>query len=133
VRRLSALKDSAVNEAKAVLAFETTQLIHGTQAAEQARQASASLFGGGADSANVPTSGVTRAQLAEDGRVTTLLALCGLTSSRGEARKMVQQGAVYVGESKVEDVDARLTEADFPADGLLLRKGKKSFCKLVLQ
>ena len=80
----------------------------------------------------MPTFAWTRAQLEEDNRLTTLLNLCGLCVSRGDARKQVQQGAVVMNDQKVTDIDAVVTADMIPADGLLLRKGKKNFCRVVL-
>ena len=80
-----------------------------------------------------PTTELTRAQLEEDGRLTTLLALVGLAKSRGAARKLVEQNAVRMGEEKVTDVEYRLSPDAIPADGLLLRVGKKSYHRLVLK
>ena len=133
VRRLGALKDQQINEAKRVLAFEVTKLIHGEAEAQKAADAAQALFAGGASMDSVPTYEVTRAALREDARVTTLLAASGLCASRGEARKMVQAGAVLLGESKVTDVEACVAEADIDPDGLLMRKGKKSYCRLLLK
>ena len=133
VRRLGALKDSAINEAKRVLAFEVTKLIHGEEEALKAEDAAQALFGGNGAMQNVPTFEVNAAMLAEDNRVTSLLAMCGLCASRGEARKMVQAGAVLVGEEKVTDVEARIAAEQIGTDGLLLRKGKKNYCRLVLK
>ena len=132
VRRLGALKDSAINEAKQVLAYEVTKLIHGEEEALKAQEASKALFGGVGYLDNVPTYTVTPAMLAEDARLTTLLAACGLCSSRGEARKMVQSGAVLVGEDKATDIEQVITAGQIGENGLLLRKGKKSYCRLVL-
>ncbi len=133
VRRLGALKDSAINEAKRVLAFEATKLIHGEEAALKAQDAAQALFGGEGGMANVPTFEVNAGMLAEDNRLTTLLALCGLCASRGEARKMVQAGAVCVAEEKVADIEARIEKAQIGPDGLLLRKGKKNYCRLIIR
>ncbi len=133
VRRLGALKDSAINEAKRVLAFEITKLIHGEEEAQKAQDAAQALFGGGADSQHVPSFEVTKAALEEDNRLTTLLALCGLCSSRGEARKMVQAGAVLVGEEKIADIEHRILVDSITSDGLLLRKGKKNYCRLIIK
>lgn len=133
VRRLGALKDSAINEAKRVLAFEITKLIHGEEEAQKAQDAAQALFAGGAESEHVPSFEITQAQLQEDNRLTSLLALCGLCSSRGEARKMVQSGAVLVGEEKITDIEYRIPAESITADGLLLRKGKKNYCRLVLK
>lgn len=133
VRRLGALKDQQINEAKRVLAFEITKMIHGESEAQKAADAAQALFAGGASSQNVPTFEVTASMLEEDNRLTTLLASCGLCTSRGDARKMVQQGAVLVGDGKVTDVEARIEAAQIGPDGLLLRKGKKNYCRLILK
>lgn len=133
VRRLGALRDSAINEAKRVLAFEITTLIHGEEEAQKAQDAAQSLFGGSADSANIPSFDLTYDVFEEDNRLTSILALCGLCASRGEARKMVQAGAVMICDEKVTDIDLRIEEAAFTADGLLLRKGKKNYCRVLLK
>ena len=132
VNRLSRLEGSEINEAKKALAFECTKLVHGEEEAQKAQLASAALFAGGA-AADVPTFAWTQAQQAEDNRLTTLLHLCGLCQSRGDARKQVQQGAVVMNEQKVTDIDAVITPDMIPTDGLLLRKGKKNYCRVVLQ
>ncbi|HIQ71842.1 MAG TPA: tyrosine--tRNA ligase [Candidatus Onthenecus intestinigallinarum] len=133
VRRLGALKDSAINEAKRVLAYEVTRLVHGEEEAARAQEAAAALFGGGALAGSVPTTQITAEQLAQDARVTTLAFLCGLCASKGEARKLVQGGGLTVGEEKVTDVNAVLTAEQIGAEGILLRKGKKSYHRLVLK
>ncbi len=132
VRRLAALQGSAINEAKKTLAFECTKLVHGAEEAEKARLAAEALFSGGA-AADVPTFAVDREALLSDGRLTTMLNDCGLCVSRGDARKQVQQGAVLVADGKVTDIDFVIRPEDIPADGLLLRKGKKSYCRIVLK
>lgn len=133
VNRLAALKDNEINEAKRVLALEATALVHGREEAEKAQEAASALFGGGDLGGSVPTTEVTKAQLEEDGRLCVLLPLCGLCASRGEARKLIQAGAVTIGETKVTDVDHRLTADDIGTDGLMLRKGKKGYHRLVLK
>jgi tyrosyl-tRNA synthetase len=133
VRRLGALKDREINEAKKVLAFECTTLVHGHNEAQKAQLASASLFDGGQQSGDVPTFRIDRDTFEADKRLTTLLALCGLCASRSEARKMVQQGGIMVGDSKVTDIETAFDAGMIPADGLLLRKGKKSYCRLQLK
>ena len=133
VHRLGALKDSAINEAKRVLAYEITKMIHGETEALKAQDAAQVLFGAGGEIENVPTYTVEVATLLEDNRLTSLLALCGLCASRGEARKMVQSGAVLVGEEKITDIEYRVEAVHIGSEGLLLRKGKKNFCRLLLQ
>ena len=133
VRRLGALEGSEINEAKKVLAYEVTKLVHGEEEARKAADAAASLFGGAADSAHVPALELTADQLAVDGRVVTLLTLAKLTKSNSEARKQIEAGAVVLGEDKVTDVNAAVTAEQIGADGLLLRKGKKGYVRLVLK
>ena len=134
VRRLGALKDEKINEAKRILAFEITKLIHGEEEAQKAADAAQALFAGGGNMGSVPTFEITAALLAEDNRLTTLLNLCGLCASRGEARKMVQAGAVMIGDEKATaDVDQCIASVQIGEEGLLLRKGKKSYCRLILK
>ena len=133
VRRLGALKDAEINEAKKVLAFEITKMIHGEEEAKKAAEAAQALFAGGAASQNVPSFEIAADELAADGRITTLLASCGLCKSRGEARKMVESGAVAVNEEKVADINFTITAEMIGTDGLLLRKGKKGYCRLLVK
>ncbi len=133
VRRLGALEGSAINEAKKVLAYEVTKLVHGEEEAQKAAEAAQALFAGGANGQNVPSFEVTRAMLDEDARVTTMLALAGMCRSKSDARKQVEAGAVLVADEKVTDVNATITADMFGEDGLMLRKGKKTFCRLILK
>ena len=132
VRRLGSLPGNEINEAKKVLAFEVTRLVHGEEEATKAAAAAAALFAGGAD-ADVPSYDWSAASMAEDARLTTLLNLCGLCKSKSDARTQVQQGSVLVNNDKVTDVNMTLTADMIPADGLLIRKGKKSFCRIFLK
>ena len=133
VRRLGALEGSAINEAKKVLAYEVTKLVHGEEEARKAADAAASLFGGGMNSANVPSFELTAADLAEDARVTTMLVKSGLCKSQSEARQQIKAGAVSVAEEKVTDMNATIDAAQFGEDGLMLQKGKKGFRRLILK
>lgn len=133
VRRLGALKDSEINEAKKVLAYEVTALVHGAAEAEKAAEAAAALFGGGAMAGSVPTSDITASDLAQDARLTTLLVKCGLAKSNGDARKLIQGGGITIGEEKIDDVNKTLSPSDFPEEGLLLRKGKKSYHRVMFK
>ena len=133
VRRLGALEGSAINEAKKVLAFEVTKLVHGEEEAQKAADAAASLFGGGMNSMNVPSFELTAADLAEDARVTTMLVKSGLCKSQSEARQQIKAGAVSVADAKVTDMNATIDAAQFGEDGLMLQKGKKGFRRLILK
>ena len=133
VRRLGALEGSAINEAKKVLAYEVTKLVHGEEEAQKAADAAASLFGGGTNSANVPSFELTAADLAEDARVTTMLVKSGLCKSQSEARQQIKAGAVSVADAKVTDMNATIDASQFGEDGLMLQKGKKGFRRLILK
>ena len=132
INKLSKLEGSAINEAKTVLAYECTKLVHGEEEAQKAQMAAAALFGGGA-AADVPTYEWKQCDMEEDNRLTTLLHLCGLCQSKGDARKQIQQGAVAMADQKVTDINAVVTADMIPTDGVLLRKGKKNYCRVVLK
>ena len=131
VRELGRLEGSEKNKAKRVLAYEVTKLVHGEEEATRAQQAAEALFGGGGLSGSVPTTHISEAQLDEDARVTTWAVNCGLCKSRGEARKTVEGGGLYIGDEKVTDINQTLTPAQLQGDGVLLRRGKKSYHRFV--
>ena len=126
VRRLGALEGSAINEAKKVLAFEVTKLVHGEEEAVKAQQAAEALFGGAAAGGSIPTTEISAEDLAADARLIAWMAKVGMTKSNGEARKAVQQGGVSVNDVKVTDPDYVLT-AEALAEGIVVKKGKKTF------
>lgn len=132
VRRLGALEGSEINEAKKVLAFEVTKLVHGEEEAQKAADAAASLFSGNAGSMNIPSLTVTAEDISADGRVSTLLVKSGLCKSQGDARKQIEQNAVSIGDDKVSDAMASVTVEMIGKDGLILKKGKKGFVRIVL-
>ena len=133
VRRLSALEGSVINEAKKVLAFECTKIVHGEDEAQKAQEASAALFSGGSAMDEVPTYAISRDELEADNRLTTLLYTSGLCTSKSEARKMVMQGAVAIGDEKVTDIDTLISYEQIGSDGLLLRRGKKNYVRLMMK
>jgi len=130
---MSDWKDAKLNEAKDILAYELTSLVHGQEEAEKARAASRALFSGGADSANIPTTELTEADLV-DGAVDilTLLVKTGLCPSKGDARRNVQQGGVTANDEKVTDISRSFT-ADELREGVMIRRGKKNFNKALLK
>ena len=122
-----------LNEAKDILAYELTKLVHGQDEAEKARQAACALFGGGANAQDMPTTELTGDDLGSgEINVLNLLVRCGLCASKGEARRLVQQGGVTVGDKKVDSIDASFDCQEFTGDGLIIRKGKKVFHRAVL-
>ena len=133
VRRLGALEGSAINEAKKVLAFEVTKLVHGEEEAQKAADAALALFAGGMNGADVPSFEVTADMLAQDARVTTMLVLSGLCKSQSDARNQIKAGAVSLADEKVTDFGVTVTADMFGEDGLMLKKGKKGFRRLILK
>ena len=133
VRRLSSLEGADINEAKKVLAFECTKIVHGEDEAQKAQEASAALFSGGSAMDEVPTYVISRDELEADSRLTTLLNTSGLCTSKSEARKMVMQGAVAIGDEKVTDIDTLISYEQIGSDGLLLRRGKKNYVRLIMK
>jgi len=133
VKRLGALEGSEINKAKSILAFEVTKLVHGEQEAQKAQEAAASLFGGGGKMENIPSHEVEAAKLAEGIRVTDLLVEAGMTPSKSEARRAIEQGGVHVNEVKVASVDAAVNNSDLKDGYIMLQRGKKSFCRIMLK
>ena len=131
VRRRGALQGSEINEAKRVLAFEVTKMIHGEEEAVKAQQAAEALFGGAAAGGSIPTTEITAAELAEEARLLAWMTKAGMTKSNGEARKAIQQGGVSVNDEKVADPDFRFTEETLAGEGAVVRKGKKTFHRFV--
>ena len=133
VRRLGALEGSEINEAKKVLAYEVTKLVHGEEEAQKAADAALALFAGGMNGADVPFFELTAEMLSGDARVTTMLVLSGLCKSQSDARNQMKAGAVSLGDEKVTDFGAVVTADMFGEDGLMLKKGKKGFRRLILK
>lgn len=132
VRRLGALKDSAINEAKKVLAFEVTKLVHGEEEAVKAQQAAEALFGGGADMSNVPTIEITAADMTA--KIIDVLTAGKIFSSKREARQMIAQGGLTVKDAIVSDAEAVLAPEMFDEEkSVLVRKGKKKYYRLVVK
>ena len=132
VRRLGALQGAEINEAKKILAYEVTKLVHGEDEAKKAAEAAQALFHGGADTENIPSLALTQEDLEQDARITTLLIRAGLCKSQSDARKQIEQNAVSLGNEKVTDVSATVSK-ELIEDGILLKKGKKGFVRLVLK
>ena len=133
VRRLGALEGSAINEAKKVLAFEVTKLVHGEEEAKKAADAAAALFAGGANGANIPSFELTADELAADPRLSTMLVKSGLCKGQNDARTQIKANAVSVAGEKVTDEAAVITADMFGEDGLMIQKGKKNFRRLILK
>ena len=131
INEMDSWKDARINEAKDILAYELTMMVHGREEADKARAAAKALFGG-EGSVDMPETAIAPEQL-KDGKIgiLSLMVACKLASSNGEARRLVQQGGVFVNDEKVSAPDLTVTEAMLK-EGVKIRKGKKIFHKAIL-
>lgn len=134
IDKMERWEGAQLNEAKEILAFELTKLVHGEEEATKAKEASHALFAGGANNANMPTVTVT-AEDFPDGEldIISVLVKAGLCDSRGDGRRNIQQGGVSVADEKVTDISTKYTLDDFKGEGLIIRRGKKKFAKVVAE
>ena len=133
IDKMAGWEGSQLNEAKEILAYELTKLVHGQEEAEKAKAASKALFAGGGDTEHMPTTELTNDDFGGGSiDVLTLLVKCGLAASKGEARRLVQQGGVTVNDEKVTAIETTFGCEQFTGDGVVIIKGKKVFHKAVL-
>ena len=132
VRKLSSLEGADLREAKSVLAFEATKITHGEEEAQKARDAAKSVFGGGSDRNDLPSSEIQTAVLAGGIGGIDLFMQAGLGSSKGEVRRLIQQGGASVNGNRVDGIHAILTSDDLVDHALLLRAGKKRYHRVVV-
>ena len=132
INEMDSWKDAKLNEAKEILAYELTKLVHGEEEAVKAQAAAKALFTQGGDDANMPTTEITADKLT-DGKIgiLNLMVACGLAPSNKQARQLVEQGGVLVNDEKVPSAQFMVTE-EMLKDGVKIRKGKKVFHKAVL-
>ncbi len=134
IEKMESWEGSQLNRAKEILAFELTQMVHGTEEARKAQEAARALFGSGANSENMPTTEITAADLTDGAiNILDLMQKAGLIASKGEGRRLVQQGGVSVDDVKVTDIAKTCTAADFEKGHVIIKKGKKVFHKVVLK
>ena len=132
INEMDSWKDAQLNTAKEILAFELTKLVHGEEEAAKAQAAAKALFTGGGDDANMPTTKISESQLTDDKiGILNLMVACKLAASNGEARRLVQQGGVFVNDEKVADPFFAVTR-QMLQEGVRIRKGKKVFHKAVM-
>ena len=133
IDKMDAWEGAQLNQAKEILAYELTKLVHGEEEANKAKTASLALFAGGSDDSNMPTTNLTDADLA-DGKIgiMDLLVKCSLAPSKSEARRLIAQGGVFVDEVKVESIDFTVEKATL-TEGVKIRKGKKTFHKAIME
>ena len=133
VRRLGAYKDEKINEAKEVLAYEITKIVHGKEEADKALEAARAVFAGGGKSANMPSSQVSGAELEAGIELMGLLVSTKLCTNRSDARRMIEQGGVSVNDVKISDIHAVITAADLDGDGeIVIKKGKKNYHRITV-
>lgn len=133
VRRLGSLPGEKINEAKKVLAYEVTKIVHGEEEADKARKAAEALFEGGKDAAQVPGTEMTMEELQENSAILDLLLFVGLIPSKGEGRRLIQQGGIYLNGKRISDIEYRVTEEDLEEGSLMIRKGKKVYHKVTVK
>ena len=128
INEMDSWEGSQLNQAKEILAYELTKMVHGEDEAEKAQAAARALFGGGGNKENMPATELAAADFA-DGQIgaLALLVRCGLAASNGEARRLIQQGGLSVDEKKVTDAAAAFPQELFSGEGVILKKGKKVF------
>lgn len=134
IEKMESWEGSQLNRAKEILAFELTQMVHGAEEARKAQEAARALFGSGANSENMPTTEITVADLTDGAiNILDLMQKAGLIASKGEGRRLVQQGGVSVDDVKITDIAKTCTAADFEKGHVIIKKGKKVFHKVVLK
>lgn len=128
------LEGSALNQAKEKLAFEVTKLIHGAEEAQKAQSAAKALFSSSADAEHMPTTVLKPEQFTDDAiTVIDILVAASLAKSKGEARRLIEQGGITVDDGRVTNLGAAVSKADFAKGHVLVKKGKKVFHKIVLE
>jgi len=132
IKRLAALEGAELREAKRVLAYETTAITHGEAEARAAEAAARAAFAEGGTLDAMPATAISLARLEQGLGVLEIFTETGLTQSRGEARRLVQQGGVYVNDARIDQPEATLTPKDITPMGILLRAGKKKYHRLVV-
>ena len=133
ISELSELKYEHINEAKKILAYEVTSLVHGEEEAGKARQLAEALFGKGGSTADMPVTEITAAELSAGLNIVELFVKAGLAPSKAEGRRLIQQGGAYIGEKTVEAADMPVSMELFTDGELILKKGKKTYHKIILK
>ncbi|MGI6112539.1 MAG: tyrosine--tRNA ligase [Mahellales bacterium] len=127
VNRLAGLPGEQINQAKKILAYEVTKIVHGQEEADKAQRAADALFGGGGDAQDVPTTKITMAQFKDNANIIDLLVFTAMAPSKGEARRLVNQGGIYINDQRINSIDHRVDEQELKDGSLLIRRGKKTY------
>ena len=133
IEKLSQLEGSELNKAKEILAFQLTKMIHGEEEANKAQEGARALFGNGANTDNMPTTEITDDDLADEGiAILDLLIKCKLIPSKGEGKRLIQQGGISVDDQKITDIFHKVGRDAFEKGHVIIKKGKKIFHKVTL-
>ena len=133
IEEMATWQDARINEAKKVLAYELTKIVHGQEEADKAKSATEALFGQGASSENMPTVSIPHKDLVEGIQILDLLVCTGLVPSKGEGKRLIQQGGLTLNNERVDVLDKVVNEADLKDGEIIIRKGKKSFHRIVVE
>ncbi|MDD5907530.1 MAG: tyrosine--tRNA ligase [Clostridia bacterium] len=133
INEMDKWEGAQLNTAKEILAYELTQMVHGTEEADKAQAAARALFAQGGVSADMPTSEFAAADIGEGIAILDLMVKTKLAPSKGEARRLVQQGGVMVNDEKITAFDRTFTVADFQTGDFIIKKGKKTFHRVVVK
>jgi tyrosyl-tRNA synthetase len=133
VERLGKLKDEKINDAKKVLAYEVTKVVHGKEEAGKAATATEALFGKGGKGAEVPGTTISKDKFVENKNIIDMLSLLELITSKGEGRRLIQQGGIYINDERIDSIDYTLDDSDLEDGSLMIRKGKKVYHKLIVE
>ena len=133
IEEMAKWEGSELNKAKEILAYELTKMIHGEDEANKAQEGARALFGGGANTENMPTTEITDSDFTDGGiAVLDLLLKCKLIASKGEGKRLIQQGGISVDDQKITDMFHNVTKDAFEKGHVIIKKGKKVFHKVVL-
>jgi tyrosyl-tRNA synthetase len=132
IQAMQSWQGSELNKAKEILAYEVTKTVHGTEAADSARQAAKALFAGGGDMDAMPCTDIPMGELGGGMSVLPLLTKCGLIPSASEGRRLITQGGIKINEQKIESHDVVINKENFIDGYLMIQKGKKVFHRVKL-
>ena len=135
IKEIASLPGSEIRKAKQILAFEATKITHGEKAAEEAKAAAAAAFSpsAGGDLDALPTTAINRERLAAGVSPLDLFVETGLSASRGEAKRLIKQGGMYVNDERIDSLDLLLTKKNLTPNGILLRAGKKKYHRIIVE
>ena len=133
IEKMAEYKDAEINKAKKVLAYEVTKLVHGEEEAEKAKAAADAVFGSGASSENMPTTEILSSEISNGLSILDCMVKAGIIASKGEGRRLIQQGGVSLNGDKVTDANYVLAPSDFESGEAVIKKGKKVFHRILVK